>query len=80
MTHNIVAYTQYSANNDVCLANLGPVAFFSEARLSASSNKHHEKVENLHTVSLMHKILSSSANSTDLLFVFDSNITRRRQE
>ena len=52
----------------------------SEARLSTRSNKHLEVIENLHTVPLIHKLLSSSANSTDLPFGFDSIIPHRRHE
>ena len=62
------------------MVNLGPVALFSEAKLTTHSGKHLEKVENLHTVSLMHKLLSSCHDTNDLLYGFDSSIPRRREE
>ena len=80
MTHSVAANTQYADTNENFLVNLGPLALFPEARLSTSSNKHLAKFENLHTVSLMHKRVTSCDNSTDLLYAFDSNITRRRHE
>ena len=64
----------------VCLVNVGPIACFSEAKLLTSSNKHLEELENLYIVSLIHKLLSSSANSTDLLYGFGSSITYRRHK
>ena len=72
--------TKYVNGNEVSLVNLGPIALFSEAKLTTHSGKPLEKVENLHPVSLMHKLLSSSHDTTDLLYGFESNITRRREE
>ena len=80
VTHIVNANTQYVENIEIGLVNLGPIALFFEANLSKSSNKILEKVESLHTVSLLHKLLSSCAKSTDLLFRFDSNKTHRRLE
>ena len=53
---------------------------FSEGKLTTHSGKPLENIENLHTVSLMHKLLSSSHDTIDLLYGFDSNVDRRREE
>ena len=53
---------------------------FSETKLTTHSGKHLENIEILHTVSLMHKLLSSSHDTNDILYGFDSNVARRRQE
>ena len=45
--------TRYVNNDALGLINFGPVAFFSEAKLTTSSGKHLEKVDNLHLISLM---------------------------
>ena len=66
--------------NEISLVNLGPIALFSEAKITTHSGKYLEKLEKLHTVSLMHKLLSSCHDTTDLLYDFDSNIARRREE
>ena len=81
VTNNFNANAQYAYGIELCpVNNLGPVAFFSEAQLSRSSNEHLETFENLHTAILRHNLLSSSANTTDILHGFDSNVTRRREE
>ena len=72
--------TKYVDANEISLVNLGPVALFSEGKLTTHSGKHLENIENLHTVSLMHKLLSSSHDTNDILYGFDSNVARRRQE
>ena len=51
--------TRYADNDQISLVNFGPAALFSEAKLTTSSGIHLEKVDNLHTVSLMHKLLTS---------------------
>ena len=50
--------TRYVDNDQIALVNFGPVALFSEAKLTTSSGKHLEKVDKLHTVSLMNKLLT----------------------
>ena len=72
--------TKYVDGNEISLVNLGPVALFSEAKLTSHSGKDLEKVENLHTASLMYKLLSSCHDTNEPLYGFDSNINRRRQE
>ena len=46
------------------LVNFGPVALFSEAKLTTSSGKHLEKVDNLLPICLMYKLLTSSQQTS----------------
>ena len=52
--------TRYIDNDQTSLVNFGPIALFSEAKLVTSSGSHLEKVDNLHTVCLMYKLLTSN--------------------
>ena len=45
--------TRFNDGNEISLVNFGPVALFSEAKLTTSSGKQLEKVDNLHPISLM---------------------------
>ena len=62
------------------MVNFGPVALFSEAKLTKSSEKHLEKVDNLHPISLMIKLLTSGSQTSQLLYGFEESTTIRRQE
>ena len=61
---------------------LGPVALFNDAKLAPGSNKHpvEAKVENIHTISIIQKLSSSSAGTTDLLQSFDGETNRKGRE
>ena len=72
--------TRYADNDQISLVNFGPVALFSEAKLTTSSGKHLEKVDNLHTVSLMHKLLTSQQQTSQLMYGFEESVNVRRQE
>ena len=52
--------TRYAVGNEIVLVNFGPVALFSEAKLTTSSGKHLEKIGNLHPISWMYKCLTST--------------------
>ena len=67
-------------NDQVSLVNFGPVALFSEAKLTTSSGKHLEKVDNLHPISLMYKLLTSTYQTSQLLYGFEESTAIRRQE
>ena len=56
--------TRYADGDQISLVNFGPVALFSEAKLTTSSGKHLEKVDNLHPISLMYKLLTSSQQTS----------------
>ena len=56
--------TRYADGDQISLVNFGPVALFSEAKLTTSSGKHLEKVDNLYPISLMYKLLTSSQQTS----------------
>ena len=72
--------TRYVDNDQIGLVNIGPVALFSEAKLTTSSGKHLEKVDNLHPISLMYKLLTSSQQTSQLMYGFEASSTIRRQK
>ena len=53
--------TRYTNGDEISLVNFGPISLFSEAKLTTSSGKHLEKVDNLHLISLMYKLLTSTS-------------------
>ena len=55
-------------------------SLFSEAKLTTSSVKHLEKVDNLHLISLMYKLLTSTSQTSQLLYGFEEILSVRRQE
>ena len=71
---------RYANNNEIRLVNLGPIALFSNYKLTTSSGKHIENIDHAHIVSLMYKLLTSSKGSDDLSIGFDRDRTRRRNE
>ena len=71
---------RYADNNDIRLVNLGPVALFSNYKLTTSSGKHLEDINHAHIVSLMYKLITSAKDMNDLSIGFDRDRTRRRNE
>ena len=71
---------RYVDGNNIRLVNLGPIALFSNYKLSTSSGKHLENIDHAHIVSLMYKLLTSSKGSDDLSIVFDRDRNRRQRE
>ena len=72
--------TIYADGDQISLVNFGPVALFSEAKLTTSSGKHLEKVDNLHPISLMLKLLTSNQQTSQLMYGFEKSQATRRQE
>ena len=72
--------TRYTNGDEMSLVNFGPISLFSEAKLTTSSGKHLEKVDNLHLISLMYKLLTSTKSTSQLLYGFAESTTIRRQE
>ena len=72
--------TRYTNGDEIGLVNFGPISLFSEAKLTTSSGKHLEKVDNLHLISLMYKCLTSTKSTSQLLYGFEESETIRRQE
>ena len=62
------------------MVNFGPVALFSEVKLTTSSGNHLEKVDNLHPISLMYKLLTSNQQTSQLMYGFEESQATRRQE
>ena len=71
---------RYVDTNDIRLVNLGPIALFSNYKLTTSSGKHLEEISHAHIVSLIYKLLTSSRDSDDLSIGFDRNRGRRKNE
>ena len=72
--------SRYGNGNDLRLVNLGPIALFSNFKLTTSSGKHIEDISHAHLVSLMYKLKTSSKDSNDLSIGFDHSRNRRRDE
>ena len=71
---------RYVDANDIRLVNLGPIALFSNYKLTTSSGKHLEEISRGHIVSLMYKLLTSSKDGDDLSIGFDRNRGGRKNE
>ena len=71
---------RYVDGNNIRLVNLGPIALFSNYKLTTSSGKHLEKIDHAHIVSLIYKLLTSSKGSDDLFIGFDRDRNRRQRE
>ena len=71
---------RYVDGNNIRLVNLGPIALFSNYRLTTSSGKHLENIDHAHIVSIMYKLLTSSRGSDDLSIGFDRDRNRRQRE
>ena len=72
--------SRYTNGKDIRLVNLGPVALFSNFKLTTSSGKHLEDISHANLVSLMYKLITSSKDSNDLSIGFDNNRNRRKDE
>ena len=62
--------SRYGKGNDMRLVNLGPIALFSNFKLTSSSGKDLEDISHAHLVSLMYKLITSSKNSDHLSIGF----------
>ena len=72
--------TRYVNNDESRLVNLGPVALFTNYKLTTSSGKHLEEVSHAHIVSLMYKLITTAKECDDLSIGFDRDRTRKRNE
>ena len=71
---------RYVDGNKIRLVNLGPIALFSNYKLTTSSGKHLENIDHAHKVTSMYKFLTSSKGSDDLSIGFDRDRNRRQRE
>ena len=72
--------SRYANGNDIRLVNLGPIALFSNFKLTTSIGKHLEDFSHAHLVSLMYKPITSSRDNNDLSIGFDHSRNRRKDE
>ena len=62
------------------LDNSGPIALFSNYKLTSSSGRHLQDINHAHIVSLLYKIITSSKDSDDLSIGFDRSRDKRQLE
>ena len=74
MTHRAGDQVRYADGDQIGIVNLGPIALYKKYRLTSSSGKAIEKIDNAHVYCLMYKLLSSSRNSDDSSFGFHRSI------
>ena len=72
--------TRYADGDGIAVVNFGPVALFSEVKLTTSSAKHLEKVDNLHIIGIMHKLSTSQQQTSELMYGFEESQATRKQE
>ena len=72
--------SRYANGNDIRLVNLGPIALFSNFKLTTSSGNYLEDINHAHLVSLMYKLITSSKDSNDISIGFDYSRNRRKEK
>ena len=70
--------SRYANGNDIRLVNLGPIALFSNFKLTTSNEKHLEDISHAHEISLKYKLITSSKDSDDLSIGFDHSRKKKR--
>ena len=71
---------RYAKGDDIRLANLGPIGFFSIYKVTTSSGKHLEEISHAQIVPLMYKLLTSSKDSDHMSIGSDRSRDRRWRE
>ena len=71
---------RYVDGNNIKLVNLGPIALFSNYKLTTSSGKNLENIDHAHIVALMYNFLTSCKRSDDLSIGFDRDRNKRQRE
>ena len=69
---------RYVDTSDIRSVNLGPIALFSNYKLTTSSGKHLEEISHAHIVSLLYKLLTSNKDSDDLSIGFSRSRDERK--
>ena len=59
---------------------MGPIALFSNYKLTTSSGKLSEGISHDHMFSLLFKLITGAQNTVDLSIGFDRNRERRQEE
>ena len=65
--------TRYADDDQTSLLNFGSVALFSEAKLTTSSGKNLEKVDDLHIKKIMHKLITSQQQTSEVMYAFEES-------
>ena len=71
---------RYVDGNDIRLVNLGPIALFSNYKLTTSPRKQIENLYHAHIVCLLYKLITSARGSDDFLIGFYRDRARRQRE
>ena len=71
---------RYADGNEKRLVNLGPIALFSNHKLTTSSRKHLEDIIHANIVSSMYTLTFTAKYSSKLSVGFDRSRDRRKQE
>ena len=66
--------TRYVDKDQMALVNFGPVALFSEAKLTNGSGKNLGKNDKFNTISIMHKLFTSKQQTSELMFGFEESV------
>ena len=72
--------SRYGNRIDMRLVNLGPIALFTNFKLTTSPGKHLRDISHSRIVSLMYKFKTPSKSSDDLSIGFDRDRDRRRDK
>ena len=74
ITHRAGARGWYADGDLLSLVNLGLIVFFNKYRLTSSSRKERQKIDNAHVIRSLHILISSSRGNDDLLIGFHRSI------
>ena len=80
VTHRAGAPARYAGNDHIRLVKLGPTALLTKYKLTSSSGKEEEEIDNAHVICLIYKLIWSSRDSDDLSIGFHRNIEARERE
>ena len=72
--------SRYATGNDIKLVDTGPIALFSNFKLTTSSAKQLEYIIHAHIEPFRYKLLTSSKDSDDLSFHFDLDRNRKQNQ
>ena len=72
--------SRYANGDDIRLVIVGPIALFSNFKLTTSSGNHLEDISHIHIVCLLYKLINSGKNSDNLANGFDRDRDRKQRE
>ena len=80
VTHRAGAHDRYGDGDHINLVNLGPIASFNKYRLTGSSGKEKEEIDNANVICLMYNLITKSRVSDDFSIAFQRYIEARERE